>query len=171
MLFGPVKRLSRPPIGTTLYRLVYGKSCHFSVELEQRALWTIKKINFDLASAGEQRWLDLHELEELRLDAYDCASSYKARSKEVHDKLIEKKEFCVGDKVLLYNSKMKLFPGKLMSRWSGPFLVQSVLPNGVVEISSLDSSSFFKVNAHRLKRYFDGVFVGLIHMMILYNPP
>ncbi|XP_021722841.1 uncharacterized protein LOC110690323 [Chenopodium quinoa] len=161
----------KTPIGTTPYRLVYGKSCHLPVELEHRALWEIEKINFDLASAGEKRWLDLHELEELRLDAYDCASTYKTRSKESHDNLIEEKVFCVGDKVLLYNSRMKLFPGKLMSRWSGPFLVKDVFDNGVVEISPLDSSSTFKVIGHRLKEYFDGVFIGLVHKMILFKPP
>ncbi|XP_021722847.1 uncharacterized protein LOC110690329 [Chenopodium quinoa] len=138
------------------------------IELEHRALWAIKKINFDLASAGEKRWLDLHELEELRLDAYDCASTYKALSKEVHDKLIEKKEFCVGDKVLLYNSRMKLFPGKLMSRWSGPFLVKDVFYNGVVEISPLNSSSSFKVNGHRLKKYLVvcGGLVGFVRRVV-----
>ena len=63
----------------------------------------------------------------------------------------------MGDKVLLYHSRMKLFPGKLMSKWSGPFLVKDVFANGTVEISPLDSSSSFKVNGHRLKKYFDGV--------------
>ncbi|XP_021754577.1 uncharacterized protein LOC110719905 [Chenopodium quinoa] len=171
MPFGPIKWPLKNPTSTTHYRLVYVKSCHLPVELEHHAQWAIKKINFDLASAGEQRWVDLHELEELRFDAYDCASIYKARSKEINDKLIKKKEFNDGDKVLLYNSKIKLFPGKLMSRRSSSFLVQGVFPHGVVKISPLDSSSSFKVNGHRLKRYYDGVFVGLVHKMFLYKPP
>ncbi|XP_021745349.1 uncharacterized protein LOC110711277 [Chenopodium quinoa] len=165
------RKAFKTPIGTTPYLLVYSKSCHLPIEIEHCALWAIKKINFDLASAGEKRWLDLHELEELRLDAYDCASVYKARSKETHDKLIEKQDFCVGDKVLLYNSKMKLFLGKLMSRYISPYLVKNVFPSGVVEVSMMDSSSAFKVNVHRLKKYFDGSFVGLVHSLLLRQPP
>ncbi|XP_021723778.1 uncharacterized protein LOC110691167 [Chenopodium quinoa] len=141
------------PTGTTPYRLVYGKSCHLSIKIEHRALWEIKKIKFYLESAGEKRWLDLHELEEFWLDAYYCDSVYKSHSKETHDKLIEKKEFCVGEKLLLYNSKMNLFPVKLISRWSGPDLVKNVFPSGVVEVSMMDYFPPFKVNGHRLKKY------------------
>ena len=58
-----------------------------------------------------------------------------------------------------------------MSRWTGPFVVQEVFSNGSIEISPLDFSRTFKVNGHRLKRYYDGVFVGVIHDMALYDPP
>ncbi|XP_048492318.1 uncharacterized protein LOC125493222 [Beta vulgaris subsp. vulgaris] len=83
----------KTPTGTTTYRLVYGKACHFPFELEHRTQWAIKMINFDLASAGEQRMHELHELEELRMDAYDCASVYDVKSKEYHNQRITKKEF------------------------------------------------------------------------------
>ncbi|XP_021723382.1 protein NYNRIN-like [Chenopodium quinoa] len=152
----------KTPIGTTSYRLVYGKSCHLPVELEHRTQWAIKKINFDLASAREQRWLDLHELEDLRLEAYECASNYKNRTKDFHDRNIENKSFLKGDKVLLYNSRMKLFPGKLLSRWSGPFVVKEVFPHGAVEVWDMDGKRSFKVNGHRLKLYYEGAHVGVL---------
>ncbi|XP_048496454.1 uncharacterized protein LOC125495700 [Beta vulgaris subsp. vulgaris] len=129
--------------------------------MEHRALWAIKTLNFDLASAGEKRLLELHELEELRMNAYDCASVYKARTKEWHDKHINKKEFHEGDKVLLYNSRLKLFPGKLKSRWSGPFEVKKVFPHGAVEVCGKDLESF-KVNGQRLKIYYEGDTLGKV---------
>lgn len=108
------------------YRLVYGKPCHLPVELERRAYWAVKKLNFSLDKAGTQRKLQLNELEELRNDAYDSAKMYKNRMKVFHDKRILRKSFTPGQKVLLYNSRLHLFPGKLCSRWTCPFLVRAV---------------------------------------------
>ncbi|XP_058768438.1 uncharacterized protein LOC131642179 [Vicia villosa] len=103
-------------------------------------------------AAGERRLLDINKLEEIRLDAYENAKIYKERTNKWHDKRIFRKEFNVGDVVLLFNSRLKLFPGKLRSRWSGPFEVTKVFPSGVVEIKGKSSDNFI-VNGQRLKHY------------------
>ncbi len=113
----------KTPIETTPFRLIYGKSCHRPVELEHKACWAIQTLNCDLKAAGKKRLLQLNELDEIRQDAYENAKIFKEKSKRWHDRLIEKKEIKLGDLVLLFNSRLKLFPGKLKSRWSGPFKV------------------------------------------------
>lgn len=114
----------KTPTGTLTYKLIYGKTYHILVELEYIAYWEIYSLNLDIHLARRKIKLQVYELEEWRMTAYENVEIYKERIKRYHSQYLRRnKEFPEGDQVLLFNSRLRLFPSKLKSWWSWPFVV------------------------------------------------
>nr|GEU39958.1 reverse transcriptase domain-containing protein [Tanacetum cinerariifolium] len=112
-----------------------------------------KALPINDARAGDHRKIQINELNELCDQAYENSLIYKEKTKRIHDSKIKNRVFNIGDRFLLFNSRLKIFSGKHKSHWSGPFIISQVFPYGTVELSQLDRPNF-KVNGHRLKHYF-----------------
>ncbi|GJV53767.1 hypothetical protein Tco_1449508 [Tanacetum coccineum] len=97
----------------------------------------------------------MNELNKLQDQAYENCLIYKEKTKKIHDSKIKNREFHVSDCVLLFNSRLKIFSGKLKSRWSSPFTIAEVFPYGTVELSQPNGPNF-KVNGHWIKHYIGG---------------
>ncbi|XP_059315823.1 uncharacterized protein LOC132066542 [Lycium ferocissimum] len=123
------------------------------VKLNHKAMWALKKLNMDWEEATKLRLFQLNEMDEFRYQAYESAALYKEWMKHYHDKKILKWDFQKGDSILLYNSRLKLFPSKLKSKWSGPFELVSVSPNDSMELKTMDRTRKFRVNVQRVKHY------------------
>ncbi|RDX82760.1 hypothetical protein CR513_36408, partial [Mucuna pruriens] len=124
----------RTLLGMSPYRIVFSKACHLPVEIEHRAYWAVKQCNVDYDQAGKQRQLQLQELDELRLEVYENPQIFKQKVKKFHDQQILRKEFRVGQKVLLFNSHLKL----------------------IAELKDEHTNSTFQVNGYQIKLYHEG---------------
>ncbi|KAL8089174.1 hypothetical protein AgCh_038811 [Apium graveolens] len=120
---------------------------------------------YQLVYVGKKRMLQLNELDEFQLQAYENNKIYKEKVKRWHDRGLVLKSFVPGQQFLLFNSRLRLFPGKLKSRWSGPFVVKTVFPHGAVEIFENDPGQASKVNGQRLKHYFGDMTTREVHGM------
>ncbi|GJU54820.1 reverse transcriptase domain-containing protein [Tanacetum coccineum] len=160
----------KTPLGMTLFRIIYGKACHLLVELENKAYWAIKACNIDLTKAGANRFLQINELDELRLDSNESSISYKERTKRWHDKRIKTQtKYKKGDKVLLFNSRLRLFLRKLKSRWYRPFAVSKDMKNGAIELYDEDGNEFI-VNKQQDIEYKDSYVSNLDEPALLVTP-
>nr|GEV05130.1 reverse transcriptase domain-containing protein [Tanacetum cinerariifolium] len=116
---------------------------------EDEAIDILKACHYG-PTVGDHRKVQLNEL---RDQAYENTLIYKEKTKRLHYLKIKDCIFNIGDRVLLFNSRLKIFSGKLKSHWSGPFTISHVFLYGTVELSQPNGPNF-KVNGHRLKHYF-----------------
>nr|GEU82236.1 reverse transcriptase domain-containing protein [Tanacetum cinerariifolium] len=115
----------------------------------------LSRISFHVLIRQRGVTLQLNELSELRDQAYENSVIYKERMNKLHDSKIRNRIFNVVDQVMLFNSRLKIFSGKLKTHWFGPFTIIRVFPYGTIELSQPDGLNF-KVNGHRVKHYFGG---------------
>ena len=127
------------------------------MEIERKAYWALKTYNFELPELRTNWFIQLNTLEELTNESYANLLNYKNKTKKWNDaRLRGNKNFQPGQKVLVFNSRLKLFPRKLRNWWYGPYVIKDVYPHGASELSTKEGWKF-KVNGNQVKHYEAGI--------------
>ena len=133
---------------------MFGKQPIFPIEFEIQTLRTAQEVGLDLSEAQINRLQQINELDEIRLSALQNTALIQQQRAKWHDALIKNKVFHEGDWALLYDSWFQDFPGKLQTRWLGPYEIQKVHDNGTLTLITIDGSGYaFKVNGHQVRLY------------------
>ncbi|XP_016503487.1 uncharacterized protein LOC107821569 [Nicotiana tabacum] len=163
MHFGLIEPLSKLQSACHHTSWYLGRRVTLPVELEHRALWALRQLNLNIEATGASRVTELHKLDEFRYHTFESTRLYKERMKMIHDNNIIEWSIKIGDMVLLYNSRLRLFSGKLKSRWSHP--------TGAVESAAENYSRKFRGNGHRLKHYVGMDTEKVVSVIHLIKPP
>ena len=124
-------------MGMSPYKMVYGKACHLPLELEHKVVSAVRELNVNPKLPSEKYIMNLTSLDEWISEAYESALMFKEKVKKWHDKRIYKWEFNVGFKVSLYISCFRFSPGKLLSKWEGPYHIEEVYHFGGIKIKKI----------------------------------
>ena len=138
------------------YKMIYGKACHLPLELEHKAYWAIKELNYDFKLAGEKRLFDISSLDEWRTQAYENAKLFKEKVKRWHDRRIQKREFKVGEYVLLYNSHLDSLQENSSQNGKAHMLLRRVYRSGAIKINNSEGTNPKVVNEQKIKHYISG---------------
>ena len=133
---------------------MFGKQPIFPIEFEIQTLRTAQEVGLDLTEAHINRLQQINDLDEIRLSALQNTSLIQQQWSKWHDALIKNKVFHEGDWALLYDCRFQDFPGKLQTRWLGPYEFQKVHDNGTLTLITINGSGYaFKANGHRVRLY------------------
>nr|GEZ62740.1 reverse transcriptase domain-containing protein [Tanacetum cinerariifolium] len=119
----------KTPIGCTPYKLVYGKACHLSIELDHKAYWALKHANFNLQTAGDHRKVQLNKLNELRNQAYKNSLIYKDKTKRLHDSKIKDHVFNIDDRISQPDGPNFKVNGHILKHYFGEDVPKMVVPD------------------------------------------